>query len=166
MDVKKKKELHQKNAIISLMNLAGLLDIPLGLGWKKGVAGFFEVKQNLISQWIKNGNIPDARRKFANEKGYPVESWLCEEKKLPEEIEVSLQSDPLDDGTTENVSSEDVSALLPTNINGICERYPEIKYLLMYAGDDNVAEMHRTITAWAGKIGASLVGDVRVAKNA
>ena len=38
------------------------------------------------------------------------------------------------------------------NLKEVCRKYPEIKYALMYAGDENQEELYRTIVNWAKKI--------------
>jgi hypothetical protein len=148
---------YPKNIEGSFKRLADLLSIPLERGWKTAVAAFFDVPLSLLLKWRDRGNIPKKRLRYAHEKGYDPKVWYVVEDDAAMETE-SL-SRPASGGLADDAARDvnvlglsGVGAVLKLNLDTICEKYPQLRYALMFAQDDNVEELHRVIVKWAEEL--------------
>ena len=157
MNVKQKNEIAKTNVLVSLQNLAQILDIPLKQGWKSSIAKFFDVPPSQVSQWLRRGNIPEEKRKRAVKKGYGLDSWLQEEKDhriLEPELSGGHQNGTPDEEKLQGSGGESrLTALsVPLDLQKIFDQYPELKYVLMFAQDGKRRELEQMILNWAGDI--------------
>jgi len=85
-----------------------------------------------------------------------VAKWLKDISKVPlhrlRQVAERLEIPVADFFKNQKKTGGTLQLLGIDNLESVLQEFPELKYALMYAGDQNTSELERTIVAWAKKI--------------